>query len=730
MHQFLKTLFPPVLGRHKTDQKPKLSILFLVRLSVCLVFLSTTHLSEIYAQPSPGSLLATTSININGETWTFRTPPPPESQRQVISSHPRLFITQSNLTALQQKLADPIYADDMIELRSIADGQDPTAQAPIANALLYLLEGDVSRGNSAKTWLLSGTFGDVGGFDTSGNWVEPILVFDWVYPLLSDSEKTAIFNRLKSNFGYDHRTATDRGASRYWNDVWARQQELHYPILALAIAGDGIDDVWAQEVLDLVYNESPLVMGPYGPNRGSGFLDMLASVSLDDGGGAQAGTYDRLGNGYYSMYLHAILPMAAWETATGQSMWSRSDYFRKLPAYWAYARNKNPTNIGSAMPEILTGLYKNSDPDVAALARWQVDRWGRYKRILVYRLVFGDLRVAPKSPQALSLPTTKYIRGGDVFVSSRNWDETAVTLTAYSRYMDTNRYEPNSGLFAIYKGSEPLAVGAEPNKTRVSNGYYSGLWIYDPGNPGGTKGQDSTYWGFGSNRANDAYTAVSDPGYLIGGPDKVVINNSYRGISTEYSKQSNATGIRTARQSIVHILDQNRDFVVVYNYTDIPDNLRRAWSMRLAVAPAISGNAYSIPGMNTTIVAPVNKIFDWVGGVGDEFKSPSPENEWYGNNRAGNVSGFAADPDKAKSNGIGNLFVKPADDSPDQLEFLAVMDLSEQSPVAVTRISDREVRFGEWQVSFTPEGDFTVVNTGASPPDTTPPSPPENLNAE
>ncbi|MCF6264141.1 MAG: hypothetical protein L3J24_11215 [Xanthomonadales bacterium] len=671
-----------------------------------LFFLGLMSSFGVQAQPT---LLNSTSININGEVWTFKTPPPPESQRQVIASHPRLFLTQANLPGIRQKLSDPVYADDMVELRSIADDQDPTAQAPIANAFLYLLEGDISRGNAAKNWLLSGSFGDVGGFDKAAEWVEPILVFDWVYPLLSSAEKTTAFNNLKSNFGYNHRTASPRDASRYWNDVWARHQELHYPILALAIAGDGIDDTWAQEVLDLVYNESPLVMGPYGPNRGSGFLDMLASISLDDGGGSQVGSYEKLGDGYYSMYLHAILPMAAWETATGQAMWSRSDYFRKLPVYWAYLKNRTPTNIGSAMPEILTGVYKNIDPDAAALARWQVNQFGRYKRILVYRLILGDLRITPKSPLELGLPVSKYLRGGDVFVSSRSWEENAVTLTAYSRYLDSARFEPGSGLFAIYKGDEPLAVGAEPNKTRVDNGYYSGLWIYESGDAKGTRGQESTYWGLGPSRAFDAYTAASDPGYFTGGPDNIVINDTYRGISTEYAKLLKAPGVITARQSIVHIMDTDRDFVVVYNYTDIPDNLRRAWSMRLAVDPNINGNSYSIPGMNTTIVAPLNHSFDWVGGVNDEFKTPSPENEWYGNNRSGNVAGFASDPSKAKANGIGNLFVKPNDDTPDQLEFLVVIDVSTQTPVQVTRISDREVVFGNWRVVFTKDGDFTVT---------------------
>jgi len=649
------------------------------------------------------SLLEATSVDINGEPWTFRTPPPPEGERFVIPTHPRLFLTQADLPEMRIKLADPVYANDMVELMADADDGDA-----IANALLYQLDGDVSRGNVAKNWLLAGVFGDVNGLDRAAELVEPVLVFDWIIPLLSGIEKNTIFESLKLNFDYDHETVEPNGVTLYWNDVWSRHPEMHYPILALAIAGDGIDDVWAQEVLDLVYNESPLVIGPYGATDGDGFLDMLASISLDEGGGSQAGSYDRLGNGYHAMFLHSFMPMAAWQSATGQAMWSRSDFFRKLPSFWAYEKSKTPSNLGQMMPEILTGIYRDIDPDAAALARWMVDKWGKYSYALVYRLILGDLRVLPKSPEQLGLPTAKYIRGADLFVSSRSWDEDALTVTAYSRYVDSNRFEPGSGSFAIHRGQEPLAVPAEPNKQAVSEGFYSGLWIYDPSDLSETFFQKSTYWS--GDRAFNAYTVASDPVYFPGGPDRIIINSVYRGISTEYAKLLNAPGVQQARQTIVHIIDTARDFVVVYNYTDVPANLKRAWSMRLAVTPVINANSYSIPEMNTTIVAPVDHTITWVGGLNDEFKSPPPERQWYGNNRSGNIPGFSADPDKAKANGIGNLYVQPQNPS-EQLEFLVVIEVSDLTPVAVHRVSDNEVTFDRWQISFGSDGSFIVTDT-------------------
>ncbi len=85
---------------------------------------------------------------------------------------------------------------------------------------------------------------------------------------------------------------------------------MHPLSLRRAIAGDKIDDVWAQEVLDLAYDESTLALGPYGASHGSGFLDILATISLDDGGRAQAGSAGSLESNYYS-FLHSFMPLGA-----------------------------------------------------------------------------------------------------------------------------------------------------------------------------------------------------------------------------------------------------------------------------------------------------------------------------------------------------------------------------------------------------------------------------------
>ncbi|MBN1671025.1 MAG: hypothetical protein JXR37_08340 [Kiritimatiellae bacterium] len=654
---------------------------------------------------------------MNGETWTFHTPPPPPTGRTVRSSHPRLFLTPDNLPTLRTKLQDPAYASNRVELGQLADSDDP-----LANAFLYHLNGDTTRGQRAKALLLADSFGDIPGIDKAGEYVEPILVFDWVMPLLSSQEKSQAFAIVLARQGYDHRAAQEGSRVEwYWNDTWARHPQLHYPILALAIAGDGIDDAWATEVLGLAYSESTRALGPYGAAEGSGFLDMLATLSLDDGGGAQAGSYGGLGINYYSMFLHAFMPLGAWETATGQPMWARCNFFRKLPVYWAYDKKNLPGDFGVTMLEFITGIYKDIEPEAAGLARWMLNKWGRGRYNLVYRLILGDLRVSPRSPAQVGLPTAAYIRGSDLFVSSRSWAEDSLTLTAYFRYLDTSRFEPGSGVFAVHRGQEPLAVPGELLKQPMSAGTYSGFWIYDPSDVGATIFEGSTYWS--GDRAYEAYSPVSQPVYFRGGPDRMEVNGPYRGVSMAYADSLNAPGVRTVRRTLVHIVDAGKDFIVVYDYSDVPPSLKRAWSMRLAVTPSIVGNRFSIPGMHTTVAAPANPTLAWVGGSGDELRSPPPEKVWYGNDKNGNTPGYSSDPVKAKQNGIGNLFVQPVN-PPEQLEFLVVLEVTDAAPVDVTRVADNRVRFGGWDVSFDRDGGFQVVRQGA---DTTAPASPGGL---
>ena len=661
-------------------------------------------------------------VIIDGNPWTFKTAPPPENQRTVRKGHPKLLITQDNLPGLRKKLQDPVYEISMKTLLSLASQGDH-----YVDAFLYLLnlEGDAPRGKIAKAYLLAGDYYrasvKVDGLDSIGKWATPILMYDWIADLLNAAEKQLVFEHVKASFPFDHRDPPEsyRGVSHdhwYWNDMWARHPHTIYPLLALAIKGDGVDEVWADEVLEIAYDdENPVIVSPYGATKGSGMLDVLMTLSLDDGGGEQVGINTVFANGYYRFFLHGFLALAAWETATEQPMFPRTPYFQQIPRYWAYSAKDTIDNLGKSILEMITGIYKDVDADSASLAKWMLDqRWGESSYTLMYRLILGDLRIAAKSPQEIGLPTTKYTRGADLFSSRSDWKSDAVIVSAYSRYLDTSRYEPASGVFGIHKGQTPLTVRGTAKKVAPTPGSYSGMWIYDPST--GVHGQGSTYWQQLNNysnpppRAERALDVVTNPGYFPGGPDLLEINETYRAISMEYGKLFKATPVNTCRRTIVHIPGQQRDFIVVYDYVNTGDNLRNANSMRLATEPTINGHQYAVPGMTTTVVAPQLPVLTWVGGLNKEFNSPPPEEEWYSNNRGGFGPGFSADADKASQAGIGNLFVQTQNPQ-NEVEYLMVIEVSDFNPVNVIRFSDREVSFDKWHLTFNQQGTFEIKSS-------------------
>jgi len=660
-------------------------------------------------------------VIIDGQEWSFRTPPPPENERTVRVDHPRLLMTSDSLAEIKSKLQDPVYKSIVSSIEASANKGDM-----LENAFLYQLTGDLSRANIAKQALLnySGTYGEqiIFGYDKMSNMLGPVLVFDWIMDTLSSDEKLQIFTSVKDNFKYNHQTANPvhhngNGPGTYpwyWNNVYNRLPELYLPALAFAITDEGIDDTWANEVIAWAYDEDETrVVGPYGPNHGAGFLDILMTISLDTGGASGTASYYN----YWAEVLHAI---AFWETATGQPMWSKAPFMEKGPQ--ALLTSRESIRLGDTVMsaiEFITGVSSNAD--TAALAKYVVEYFGASDYHKVYRAILGDLRVTAKSPAELNIPTAKYVRGDHVFYSKSSWDEdNSVSLYVRSPYINAGRGVGSAGVFAIDKGRKHIAPRVIVSKTHAVAGFHSGMWIYDPTDTSidvkhiayQSKG---TYWS--GNRSYDAWTTVSQSKYFEGGPEIIDINGSYRAVSMEYSQRYDKIDVRTARRTIVHIPDGERNFIVVYDYVDASSALKTAWQMRLMEEPSVSGSEFSLTGlMNATVVSPQNHTLEWLGGTNKEFVTPSPEQMWYTNRKGGTNPGYSSDPKYLAKYGLGNIYIQPPEQrdasSPpytQQSEYLVVIEMSEMTPVTVTRISDRETEFDRWNVQFSPDGAYSIT---------------------
>jgi len=691
-------------------------------------------------------------VMINGESWTFRTPPPPVNERTVITGHPRLLLTPDNLPATITKLQDPVYRGYINSMTATADEANLSPNpndGMLENAFLYQITKDASRATAAKEALLnfSGDYGEaiIFGYDRMADKLGPILVFDWIMETLTPAEKAEIFANVKSNFSYDHKTASpiNRDGSGeagvypwYFNDVYNRHPELYLPALAFTVSGqniggDNVIDDWANEVIAWAYDEDESrVVGPYGANRGSGFLDAMASLSLDSGGLSPTG--------YYNYIIEVLHAASFWQSATGQPMWSRMPVLEKGP-FTCLTRCENTIDLHSRKSsafEYATGMYEG---DSASMARHVIDTYGMPRYQVVYRAILGDLRVPAKMPvppmvgQAtpegkIAIPLAGYLRGENTFYSRSSWDTDNTLLVVRSPYLDLARYPGNDGIFVVYKGDKKIATAAGISKTAPDAGVQSGIWIYDPNNldpdpanyaankPLQKKG---TYWS--NDRAHDAWTAVSQSKYFDGGPKATEVTDTYRAISMEYAQRygiditTQQPKVTTAQRTIIHIPEADRDYIVVYDYIDMATNLKSAWSMRLMEEPTIDGSLFSIAGtMNATVVSPAGHTLEWMGGFEKEFVTPSPEQAWYTNRKSDAIPGYSTNRTSAIDRlGYGNLYVQPAGQKDSsvapyvpQTEYLVVLEINGGSsiPVSVEKVSDRMVRFGGWQVEFSQDG--------------------------
>ncbi len=714
----------------------------------------------------PGSFLQSIAdgeaepVIVNGKAWTFYTPPPPETDRMVRADHPRLFLTTDNLPGMREKLNDPIYAELMQIIRSRAENEVPGRM--LYSAFMYQITQDPAWAEITKEILLDDNpdikkhgkvneppyyaiYGDINrtvGSDGNAVKYEPVFAFDWIMDTLTYEEKVRIFENLKSNFHYDHEAASlDEKNEWFFNDFW-RKPAVFYSSLAFAVHGEGIDDAWADEIIEIAYDEEdPRVVGPYGPDHGAGFLDVLMSGSLDSGG------FSPMGSTYDTYWHTGMYAMAFWESATQEPLFDRTLMYKKYPE--SFLSSRNGLLVGrkiaarEKMLEYFTGIYEG---DVAALSKYLSDLYGRSPYSPVHRAIFGDLRVQGKSPAELGLPTAKYNRGDHTFYSKDNWGDGAVSLMVRSIYLDMARYTGNEGLFSIYKGDTPIAPRVYNSKYPPMAGLHSGIWIYDPtfindpniGEPGKKIPMQSAgaYWSSNAGKAYNAGDAVTKPLFNVGGPKLLEITDKYRAISMESGSRWDYLGVtghtvNTSQRTIVHIPDGDRNYILVYDYLDVDPALKSAWQMRLIDVPSLNGSQFGIPGLfNGTVISPENHTLEWLGGEDLECVGPSPERAWYSHERDNDKPRHVEDgvevpsysvykPELIPSLGLGNVYVQPEgqrDNSTapfiQQVEYLVVLEVSELAPMPVEKISEREVSFDRWQVRFSRDGTFSVLENG------------------
>lgn len=605
-------------------------------------------------------------INISTDGTPSLTQPPKSlvsDGRVSLVAHPRLLVTEESLPALRKKLAHPVYAEDM---KALAKSSSPNNLA-----FRYLVFGDEKAGLKAKQALLKGKVPRMGGLESAITKVQFALLYDWLYPMLTPEERTMAVARISKIFklGQKREKKKKKEPKRgdglnhyYFNDLWGRGSAFN-TLLALALA----DDLqWADTVVKRAASGSHRAFSPYL----GGAVDVLNSMSLDSGGGHQAGIKNGPGTGYESMFMiGAGLFMHGWASATGDKLLEKTNYFEKLPYYLAYGYH-NYLPIGDAGRQVLEYSTGSSSPEASSLAAWLLETEGRAKYALLFRVILGDLTKNPaKSPEQLNLPLATYLNGADLVVSKTGWGASDISVFMFARHWDTSRYEPDSGLLSIYKGNTPILVRGIAGKQPYNFSNNSGLWIWSDKKLRKTVGQGSTYWNKLNNFPKSTLRALSaeavfDPANNEYRPEtlkKFTVGVGGTFAEVEYSSLLKQKGIKEARRQIIH----KGNNIEVSDIIRAPKSVNVAVSFRLAEVPEIDGARIKLRDATITILSP-GMSANWVGGVGSELIGPV--GAWHGNKKHGYVPGYGKDVGRARRYGLGNLFINPEKKS-DAYEF-------------------------------------------------------------
>ena len=566
----------------------------------------------------------------SGKQCTFRTPPPVDL---AVRPHPR-FLIPGREEELQRKLSDV----DHTEQRRLAKWQRPHSY----EALLYAIDNrSITNGQAAKDWLLS-LPAEIQTTNNAAGLYHEYLVYDWCHDLFTAEEREQLFQTFCTRIGIiapqpgstefgivPERLNREKGdgfdpAQWFGNDVSDPSQNMGFlwrGLLALAFYGDGVRDEWCRYVYQRMLDSGDNRIYPvYDPVHG-GLLDAHNQRALDSGGIQSSWDTELVMPGYESYFSAYIVDfMAAWCTATGDDLFSDNNYTRLMPHRLAYRWHKG-LQLGQARMQQtvaqLTGLYRESDPQMAGLARWLIDHdsQGTYQLFEVF--VLGDMSVAPIRPADAGLPLAKTLLGDDICTSRSSLDPDATVVELFTRTMDSHRYEPEVGGLHIVRDGKPLIMRGRGRKGSIESLLTCNTMIIPKGQRLQINNQGNTYWGAAHMRGPHALTEWVDRATSV---IDVVTHPSYRGIlpteelntdaysvfgvdSAKFrqglSQPDNSVSyqrldVAKAKRTVVHLRPNSdgREFVVVYDRLEVGDGLEHLWLARFLNEPMQADNGW------------------------------------------------------------------------------------------------------------------------------------------
>lgn len=422
--------------------------------------------------------------------------PAPTSAAVGMGAHPRMLVNAGTLGAIRSRLGtNGPWHEDFQRWVDWADSdyqraltQHPTEVLYLAAdyaflAVTYPVPGinyartQAQYAQKAKELLLQSTTAHA-HLPSYEGW-GPALAYDWIAGAMTAAEKRQVVDwframpTINDPNPFNSQVAVTRASSL---------------MAALAVAGDGVEDEWAQRVVDS-YQE--FFSGP------TGVTSSESELVGEDGGAGQ-------GNNYGFSYTAPLVLMAeeSWRTANGVSEEAHygtpgKSFVRRLPQHFAYTilpwavqnssypggrryvlwkshymyANKSASEpMYQAWLTGLTGVLDTAQPEMAGLARWLIaNRTGPVRTEYPYNAIMGlwkfiFARPGPAlSPEQLGLPLSRQFRDGR-FVFRTGWsdvNDSYVTVTFNRWIRDPWGMTPNypGGFTLDRKGPQVIRQG-------------------------------------------------------------------------------------------------------------------------------------------------------------------------------------------------------------------------------------------------------------------------------
>lgn len=578
-------------------------------------------------KPQQGAFSATESLLVGGAKTTFDSPSP--KTLKIVESHPRIMFTASEVNRLREKLKHKLYAQSLTALTK----DKSRYTGPCSQALIYALYKDPSALAFAKERLLACNIDKWGWPYYDNQWIFAwACVYDWINDGLTNAEKAKAWAAFRIKVGSKFNFVAFDGSGEFrkafetnHNDHWGKGAAVYESVVALAINGDGVADQWATWTLEKVLDQHRSFCSPWGKH---GLLDWMNLMALDSGG-SQAETAHTNSAGYIGFYAGPTMLMTgAWDSATDQQLWAQMNFFRYWPRWNAYDNDTplSPSELGLGIMEVVTGRYRQIDPEMSSLAAWYISEYGRSQRgpNIIPAIVWGDRRVRPASPEQLKMPLAKFLRGADVCISRDRWDKEGTLVAMRSRYLDTLRSEGDSGCTWIYQKHSPVLVRPRNGKWRDKATSCSGLGFRDPkikkNRVGSNHGAAATYWERGPDRTQNAYDAANTVGYFSNCLAKEVIESEYHLFSTRFEQLYHFEGVDFAQRTLLHF--PKSKLVVLIDQFEIDAGIEYYSTLRLVEEPTINDTEIVWETAAANVLAFDGTAPTWIGGINSELQTP------------------------------------------------------------------------------------------------------------